>query len=147
MKQHFTAGTALLDQERTAKEDAGKAPADQRDAAKAKVTDLSNQAAAEFTAAQKQLRKRIPISILSGPSWRKPTTSRAATTTPSTPINKRSPPSRTSRAITTIWETCKREVARLTTRALPIPRVRNSILPMRPLRGVTLVSACTTPGV
>ena len=53
MKQHFTAGTALLDQERKAKEDAGKAPADQRDAAKAKVTDLSNQAAAEFTAAQK----------------------------------------------------------------------------------------------
>ena len=53
MKQHFTAGTALLDQERKAKEDAGKAPADQRDAAKAKVTDLSNQAAAEVTAAQK----------------------------------------------------------------------------------------------
>src|SRR6202162_3734058 len=53
MKQHFTAGTALLDQERKAKEDAGKAPADQRDAAKAKVTDLSNQAIAEFTAAQK----------------------------------------------------------------------------------------------
>jgi tetratricopeptide (TPR) repeat protein len=53
MKQHFAAGTALLDQERKAKEDAGKAPADQRDAAKAKVTDLSNQAVAEFTAAQK----------------------------------------------------------------------------------------------
>ncbi len=53
MKQHFTAGTALLDQERKAKEEVGKAPADQRDAAKAKVTDLSNQAVAEFTAAQK----------------------------------------------------------------------------------------------
>jgi tetratricopeptide (TPR) repeat protein len=53
MKQHFTAGTALLEQERKAKEEAGKAPADQRDAAKAKVTDLSNQAVAEFTAAQK----------------------------------------------------------------------------------------------
>ena len=53
MKQHFTAGTALLEQERKAKEDAGKAPADQRDAAKAKVTDLSNQAVAELTAAQK----------------------------------------------------------------------------------------------
>jgi Flp pilus assembly protein TadD len=53
MKQHFTAGTALLDQERKAKDDANKAPADQRDAAKAKVTDLSNQAVAEFTAAQK----------------------------------------------------------------------------------------------
>ena len=53
MKQHFTAGVAFLDQERKAKEDAGKAPADQRDAAKAKVTDLSNQAVAEFIAAQK----------------------------------------------------------------------------------------------
>jgi Flp pilus assembly protein TadD len=53
MKQHFTAGTALLEQERKAKEEVGKAPADQRDAAKAKVTDLSNQAVAELTAAQK----------------------------------------------------------------------------------------------
>jgi tetratricopeptide (TPR) repeat protein len=53
MKQHFTAGTALLEEERKAREEAGKAPADQRDAAKAKVTDLSNQAVAEFTAAQK----------------------------------------------------------------------------------------------
>jgi tetratricopeptide (TPR) repeat protein len=53
MKQHFTAGAALLEQERKAKDEAGKAPADQRDAAKAKVTDLSNQAVAEFTAAQK----------------------------------------------------------------------------------------------
>jgi Flp pilus assembly protein TadD len=42
-----------LDQERKAKEEVSKAPADQRDAAKAKVTDLSNQAVAEFTAAQK----------------------------------------------------------------------------------------------
>ena len=53
MKQHFTAGTAFLEEERKAKEEVGKAPADQRDAAKAKVTDLSNQAVAEFTAAQK----------------------------------------------------------------------------------------------
>jgi len=53
MKQHFSAGLALLDQERKAKEDVGKAPADQRDAAKAKVTDLGNQAIAEFIAAQK----------------------------------------------------------------------------------------------
>src|ERR1700722_18508373 len=53
MKQHFSAGVALLDQERKAKDDANKAPADQRDAAKAKVTDLSNQAVTEFTAAQK----------------------------------------------------------------------------------------------
>jgi tetratricopeptide (TPR) repeat protein len=53
MKQHFAAGNELLEQERKAKEEAGKAPADQRDAAKAKVTELSNQAATEFTAAQK----------------------------------------------------------------------------------------------
>jgi tetratricopeptide (TPR) repeat protein len=53
MKQHFSAGIALLDQERKAKDEANKAPADQRDAEKAKVTDLSNQAVAEFTAAQK----------------------------------------------------------------------------------------------
>lgn len=53
MKQHFSAGIALLDQERKAKDDAGKAPADQRDAAKAKVTDLGNQAITEFIAAQK----------------------------------------------------------------------------------------------
>jgi Flp pilus assembly protein TadD len=53
MKQHFTAGNEFLEQERKAKEEVGKAAADQRDAAKAHVTDLSNQAVAEFTAAQK----------------------------------------------------------------------------------------------
>jgi tetratricopeptide (TPR) repeat protein len=53
MKAHFSAGVALLDQERQARDAQNKAPADQRDAAKAKVVDLSNQAATEFTAAQK----------------------------------------------------------------------------------------------
>jgi tetratricopeptide (TPR) repeat protein len=53
MKQHFEAGMALLEQERAAKADLAKAPADQKDAAKAKLTDLSNQAVAEFQAAQK----------------------------------------------------------------------------------------------
>lgn len=53
MKQHFDKGVVLLDQERAAKADLSKAPADQRDAAKAKVTDLSNQAVAEFQEAQK----------------------------------------------------------------------------------------------
>jgi len=48
MKEQFAKGVALLDQERTASADAKKAPADQRDAAKAKVTDLSNQAVAAF---------------------------------------------------------------------------------------------------
>jgi Flp pilus assembly protein TadD len=60
MKQHFTAGTALLDEERKAKDEAAKAPADQRDAAKAKVTDLSNQAVAELTAAQKAAAEKDP---------------------------------------------------------------------------------------
>lgn len=53
MKAHFTAGTALLDQEKAAKADLAKATPDQRDAAKQKLVDLSNQAAAEFQAAQK----------------------------------------------------------------------------------------------
>jgi tetratricopeptide (TPR) repeat protein len=53
MKAHFTAGTTLLEQERKAKEDLQKAPADQRDAAKAKLTEVSNQTIAEFDAAQK----------------------------------------------------------------------------------------------
>jgi len=48
MKEQFAKGIALLDQERAASAEAKKAPADQRDAAKAKVTDLSNQAVAAF---------------------------------------------------------------------------------------------------
>jgi tetratricopeptide (TPR) repeat protein len=53
MKAHFAAGSALLDQEHQAKADLAKATADQKDAAKQKVVDLSNQAAVEFQAAQK----------------------------------------------------------------------------------------------
>jgi tetratricopeptide (TPR) repeat protein len=53
MKQHFDQGVALLEQERTAKADLSKATADQRDAAKAKVSDLSTQAVTEFQEAQK----------------------------------------------------------------------------------------------
>lgn len=53
MKQHFDAGTALLEQEKTARADLQKASADQRDAAKQKVADLSAQAATEFQTAQK----------------------------------------------------------------------------------------------
>jgi tetratricopeptide (TPR) repeat protein len=60
LKAHFTAGTALLDQERKAKDEAAKAPADQRDAAKAKVTDLANQAVAEFTQAQQASKEGDP---------------------------------------------------------------------------------------
>lgn len=60
MKKHFEAGVALLDQERAAKADLTKAPADQRDAAKAKVVDLSNQAVAEFQEAEKAAGEKDP---------------------------------------------------------------------------------------
>ena len=60
MKQHFEQGMALLEQERTAKADLSKAPADQRDAAKAKVTDLSSQAVAQFQEAQKAAPEKDP---------------------------------------------------------------------------------------
>jgi tetratricopeptide (TPR) repeat protein len=60
MKQHFTAATALLEQERKAKEELQKAPADQRDAAKAKLTDIGNQTIAEFDAAQKAATEKDP---------------------------------------------------------------------------------------
>lgn len=48
MKEQFSKGVALLDQERAAAADLKKAPADQKDAAKAKVTDLSNQVVQAF---------------------------------------------------------------------------------------------------
>jgi tetratricopeptide (TPR) repeat protein len=60
MKEHFTKGVAFLDQERAAKADAGKATADQRDAAKQKVTDLGNQAVVEFQEAQKAAPEKDP---------------------------------------------------------------------------------------
>jgi len=64
MKQHFTAGGALLDQEHAAKAELTKAPADQRDAAKQKVMDLSNQAATEFKEAQKAAGEKDPNQAL-----------------------------------------------------------------------------------
>jgi len=48
MKELFAKGVTLLDQERAAKAEVAKATADQKDAAKAKVADLSNQAVAAF---------------------------------------------------------------------------------------------------
>jgi tetratricopeptide (TPR) repeat protein len=60
MKAHFTAGNALVDQERQVKADLQKAPADQRDALKQKLTDLSNQAATEYQAAQKSVPEKDP---------------------------------------------------------------------------------------
>jgi tetratricopeptide (TPR) repeat protein len=60
MKEHFGAGNALLDQMRTAKADLSKAPADQRDAAKQKLADLSGQAITEFQTAQKTAPEKDP---------------------------------------------------------------------------------------
>jgi tetratricopeptide (TPR) repeat protein len=64
MKTHFTAGSTFLDQEHQAKADLAKATADQRDALKQKVTDLSNQAVAEFQAAQKASGDKDPNAAL-----------------------------------------------------------------------------------
>jgi tetratricopeptide (TPR) repeat protein len=52
MKQHFDAGVALLAQVGQAKNDLAKAPADQRDALKTQVTDLSGKAVTELEAAK-----------------------------------------------------------------------------------------------
>jgi tetratricopeptide (TPR) repeat protein len=52
MKQHFDAGIALLGQVGQAKADLAKAPADQRDALKSQVTDLSGKAVTELEAAK-----------------------------------------------------------------------------------------------
>jgi len=60
MKEHFNAGVALLDQERAAKAELTKAPADQRSAAKQKVTELSDKAVAEFQEAQKLAGEKDP---------------------------------------------------------------------------------------
>jgi tetratricopeptide (TPR) repeat protein len=60
MKQHFDQGNVLLEQEKAAKAEVAKAPADQKDAAKAKVVDLSNQAVAQFQEAQKAAPEKDP---------------------------------------------------------------------------------------
>ena len=60
MKEHFTKGVGFLDQERAAKAELSKAPADQRDAAKQKVADLGNQAVTEFQEAQKAAPEKDP---------------------------------------------------------------------------------------
>jgi tetratricopeptide (TPR) repeat protein len=52
MKQHFDAGIASLAQANQAKADMAKAPADQRDALKTQVTDLSGKAVTELEAAK-----------------------------------------------------------------------------------------------
>ncbi len=60
LKAHFTAGNALIDQEKQARADLQKAPADQRDALKQKLNDLSDQAVKEFQEAAKSLVEKDP---------------------------------------------------------------------------------------
>jgi len=60
LKAHFTAGNALIDQEKQVKADLQKAPADQRDALKQKLADLSDQAVKEFQEASKSLVEKDP---------------------------------------------------------------------------------------
>ena len=60
LKAHFNAGNALIDQEKQAKADLQKAPADQRDALKQKLADLSDQAVKEFQEASKSLVEKDP---------------------------------------------------------------------------------------
>ncbi len=60
MKAHFTAGNTILDQERQTKNDLQKATADQRDAMKQKLNELSNQAVTEFQAARQAAPEKDP---------------------------------------------------------------------------------------
>jgi len=60
LKAHFTAGNALIDQEKQVKADLQKAPADQRDALKQKLADVSDQAVKEFQEASKSLVEKDP---------------------------------------------------------------------------------------
>jgi tetratricopeptide (TPR) repeat protein len=60
LKAHFTAGGALIDQEKQAKNELAKAPPDQRDALKQKLADLADQAVKEFQEAAKNLGEKDP---------------------------------------------------------------------------------------
>jgi tetratricopeptide (TPR) repeat protein len=60
MKQHFDAGIALLGQANQAKADLTKAPADQRDALKAQVADLSGKAVTEIETAKSAAPEKDP---------------------------------------------------------------------------------------
>ncbi|HKM83517.1 MAG TPA: tetratricopeptide repeat protein [Candidatus Acidoferrum sp.] len=60
MKEHFNNGLAFLDQERAAKGELAKVPADQRDQAKQNIVDLSDKAIAEFQEANKIAPEKDP---------------------------------------------------------------------------------------
>ena len=82
LKTRVAAGDALVAQERQVKTDLGKAPADQRDALKQKLTDLSNQAVTEFKEAQKRLGEKDPNAALVSFKLGDPMTPRGATRKP-----------------------------------------------------------------
>jgi tetratricopeptide (TPR) repeat protein len=60
LKAHFTAGNALIEQEKQARLELQKAPPDQRDALKQKLADLGDQAVKEFQEASKSLIEKDP---------------------------------------------------------------------------------------
>lgn len=60
MKTHFSTGNTILDQARQVRAELQKAPADQRDPLKQKLTDLTGQAITEFEAAQKAAGEKDP---------------------------------------------------------------------------------------
>jgi Flp pilus assembly protein TadD len=60
MKEYFNNGLAFLDQERALKGELAKVPADQRDQAKQKITDLSDKAIAAFQEANKVAPEKDP---------------------------------------------------------------------------------------
>jgi tetratricopeptide (TPR) repeat protein len=60
LKARVAAGDALIAQERQLKADLAKVPADQREALKQKLADVSNQAVTEFKEAQKTLGEKDP---------------------------------------------------------------------------------------
>jgi len=64
LKAHYNAGNALIDQEKQVKNELAKAPPDQRDALKLKLTELSDQAAKEFQEAAKNLGEKDPNAAL-----------------------------------------------------------------------------------
>ena len=60
MKAHFAAGNAILEQEQAARAELQKAPPDQRAAVKQKLSDLADQAAKEYKAAQESAGEKDP---------------------------------------------------------------------------------------
>ena len=141
MKEHFNNGVAFLEQEKVAKADLAKAPADQRDAAKAKVADLGAKAVAEFEEAQKSAPEKDPNGHLFWARIERLTIWPAGTTTRSMRINKLSPRNQKSPAITITSVTFSGEPERSMKRAQHTRRAPNSIHPTPHWHGAILESA------